>query len=259
MIFVILAIYNEEKSLAALVGDIRKALKKHEYKIIAVDDGSFDDSLAILHQLNNNNDIIIAPHKVNLCIGAVFSTGFNLALREAKSDSDIVITMESDQTSDIELMKYLIDEIRVNKKDISIASRYLRGGGYLKFPLLRKIYSVCANNILRKFFPIKGVTDYTIFYRSYSVRVLREVMDFFTQYNFIHFRGFVSNSEILIKAACFTDRISEIPFKYDYGYKKGKSKLRVFGNTLEYIYFIFSMRKIIKLIKHERQKNCLNM
>lgn len=251
MIFVILAIYNEEKSLFALVGDIRKALKNDEYKIIAVDDGSSDDSLAILHQLNNDNDIIIAPHKINLCIGAVFSTGFNIALREAKDDNDIVIAMESDQTSDVDLMRHLIDEIRLNGKDIAIASRYIKGGGYYNFPLMRKIYSIFANNILRKFFPIEGVSDYTIFYRSYSVRVLREAMDFFTQYNFIHFRGFVSNSEILIKAACFTEKISEIPFKYDYGNKKGKSKLRVFGNILEYIYFVFSMRRIIKLVKHE--------
>lgn len=251
MIFVILAIYNEEKSLPTLVSDIRSMFKRDEYKIIAVDDGSSDNSLAVLYQLKGD-DIIIVPHKVNLCIGAVFSTGFNTALRESRSDDDIVIIMESDQTSDVDLMKHLIDKIRVDKNDIAIASRYIKNGGYYNFPLLRRLYSIAANNVLRKFFPIEGVTDYTIFYRSYSIKVLREVMDFFTQYNFIRFRGFVSNSEILIKAACFTKNISEVPFKYDYGNKEGKSTLRIFGCILEYVYFIFSMRNIIRQVQQER-------
>lgn len=248
MIFVILAIYNEEKSLPALVREIRNVLSGEDYRIIAVDDGSSDLSHHILLQLKGE-DMLIAKHRVNLSIGAVFSTGFNIALRESKSDDDIVVIMESDQTSDSDILMRIINEIRAEGKDIAIASRYVRGGGYVKFPLLRMVHSVSANNILRACFPINEVTDYTIFYRSYRVKVLRKVMEFFGLSNFIHFRGFVSNSEVLIKASCFTRKISEIPFLYNYGNKKGKSKLRIFNNTLEYLYFIYSMRKIINSVK----------
>jgi len=248
MILVILAIYNEEKSIRQLVKNLRHSLKNDEYKIIAVDDGSSDDSLRILTELKGE-DIIIAQHKVNLSIGAVFSTGFNVAIQEARNDDDVVVLMESDQTSDIELLKRLIDEIRINGSDIAIASRYIKNGGYLNFPLTRKIYSKLANSILKKYFPIANVSDYTIFYRSYRVSCLKKVMDFFGAYNFIHFRGFVSNSELLIKAACFTGKISEIPFKYDYGNKEGKSKLLVLNNILEYFYFIFSMKKMVGALK----------
>lgn len=254
MVFIILAIYNEEKNIPQLVSDIRSALKKGEYKIIAVDDGSSDDSLRILRELKDD-DIIIEHHKVNLSIGAVFSTGFNIALQQAKSDDDLVVVMESDQTSDVGLLKELIDTLSMKDRDICIASRYIKGGGYSNFPLIRRLYSILANNIMRYFFPIPGVRDYTIFYRCYRVKVLRDVMDFFGPYNFIHFRGFVSNSEILVKAACFTDKISEVPFFYNYGGKKGKSKLRICSNIFEYIYFIFSMRRIIssvrKVISHK--------
>ncbi|MCX5694991.1 MAG: glycosyltransferase [Candidatus Omnitrophica bacterium] len=249
MIFVILAIYNEEKSLQALVEDIRGALRKEDYKIIAVDDGSSDRSHHILLQLKKE-DMIIAKHRVNLSIGAVFSTGFNIALKESKSNDDIVIVMESDQTSDSELLQQIVDEIRIKGKDVSIASRYIKGGGYINFPLTRRLYSFCANNILRRYFPIHKITDYTIFYRSYRIKVLRQIMELFGLYNFIHFRGFVSNSEILIKASCFTRKISEIPFLYNYGNKKGKSKLLIFSNILEYFYFIFSMKKIIASVKN---------
>ena len=146
-------------------------------------------------------------------------------------------------------MKHLIDEISVKQNDIAIASRYIKGGGYVNFPFFRSLYSKQANNLLKRFFPIRKVKDYTIFYRSYRVKVLREVMNFFGAYNFIHFRGFVSNPELLIKASCFTDRISEIPFMYDYGNKEGKSKLHVISGILEYIYFVFCMRRIIGQVK----------
>jgi len=248
MVFIILAIYNEEKTIPALVNDIRSTLKKGEYKIIAVDDGSSDNSLRILRELKDE-DIIIEHHKVNLSIGAVFSTGFNIALQQAKSNDDLVVVMESDQTSDVSLLEALIERLRAKNEDICIASRYIKGGGYLNFPLVRRLYSIFANNIMRSFFPIPGVMDYTIFYRCYRVKVLKEIIDFFGPYNFIHFRGFVSNSEILIKAACFTDKISEVPFLYNYGSKKGKSKLHILSNIFEYIYFIFSMRRIIHLVR----------
>lgn len=254
MIFIILAIYNEEKSIKKLVGDIRVALENEEYKIIAVDDGSHDRSLSLLKEINDS-DIIIARHKVNLSIGAVFSTGFSIALQEARSGNDVVVMMESDQTSDIKLLRSLIDEIRSKGQDIAIASRYIKCGGYLNFPLMRRAYSILANNMLRRFFPIDNVSDYTIFYRSYKVAVLRKVTDFFGPYNFIQFRGFVSNSEILIKAACFTKGISEIPFRYDYGNKKGKSKLSILSNILEYIGFVISMRKTVALVSMSLERS----
>ena len=248
MIFVILAIYNEEKSLPELVGEIRKILDRENYRIIAVDDGSSDLSHDILLHLKKE-DMLIAKHRVNLSIGAVFSTGFNIALRESKSDDDIIVVMESDQTSDPGLLLHLINEIRYEGKDIAVASRYIEGGGYVKFPLSRMIHSVSANNLLKACFPIDKVTDYTIFYRSYRVKVLRKVMEFFGSSNFIRFMGFVSNSELLIKASCFTKKISEVPFLYNYGNKKGKSKLHILSNILEYVYFIYLMQKIIKSVK----------
>lgn len=248
MVFIILTIYNEEKSIPTLIKDIRRFMKKGEYKIIAVDDGSYDNSLRLLQELSDE-DIIIKNHKINLSIGAVFLTGFNAALDESKNNDDIVILMESDQTSEPRLLKRLIDKISIEGYDIAIASRFAKGGGYINFPLNRKIYSYFANFILRLFFPISKIRDYTIFYRSYRVGILREISNFFGLYNFIQCRSFVSNSELLIKAALFTDKITEIPYIYNYGNKKGKSKLHPIRNILEYIYFIFyNMRKLKKVI-----------
>lgn len=254
MIILILAIYNEEGSIPRLIGDIREFLKKDDYKIIAVDDGSSDNSPNLLRQLKGQ-DIVIVHHKINLSIGAVFLTGFNAALDISKSDDDVIVMMESDQTSDPKFLKSLIDEVRYRGKDISIASRFIEGGGYVNFPFLRKIYSVLSNYILKNFFPIPGVNDYTIFYRSYRAKVLKDIRNFFSAYNLIQSRGFVSNSELLIKTSCFTKSFSEIPFMYDYGNKKGKSKMHILSNVFEYIYFIYSVRKTLDLIKQYQNKN----
>jgi len=252
MIYIILAIYNEERALPHLIGDIRKLFHREPYKIVAVDDGSSDRSLEILKSLSGE-DIIIAPHQINLSIGAVFLTGFNTALNDSKHGNDVIVLMESDQTSDVNLLGHLINEIRVKGNDIAIASRYIQEGGYVNFPLARKLYSVCANNIMRKFFPIPGVKDYTIFYRAYRSGLLKQVRDFFGPYSLIQFRRFVSNSELLIKAAYFTDKIVEVPFLYNYGNKKSKSKLMPFKNICEYFYFIVSMKNIEKKVISKRK------
>lgn len=254
MLYIILTIYNEERSLPVLIGDIRRFLKKGDYKIIAVDDGSYDNSLKVLNDLMDN-DIVIVKHKINFSIGAVFLTGFNKALEESKNDDDVIILMESDQTSDIRLLKMLISEIRDKGRDIAIASRYIKGGGYVNFPPLRKIYSVVSNRLMRHYFPIAGIKDYTIFYRSYRVKVLRDMVSFFGPYSFIQSRGFVSNSELLIKAGFFTGKVSEIPFMYDYGNKEGKSKIRPLSTILEYIQFIVHMKRIKAKVLEKQKKD----
>jgi dolichol-phosphate mannosyltransferase len=251
MIYIILAIYNEEKAIPSLIKQIREVMENEEYKIVAIDDGSTDGSLSLLNGLIKD-DIIIAHHNLNLSIGAVFLTAFNTVLNDSKNDDDVVVLMESDQTSSIDLLIILVEEIRVRNHDIAIASRFINGGGYVNFPFTRRIYSLFANHILQCFFPIPGVKDYTIFYRSYSCRFLKKLRAIFGTYSFIQFRGFISNSELLIKSSYFTKKIIEIPFLYDYGNKKGKSKLRPMQTIFEYLYFIFNMRNIEKEVYQKK-------
>lgn len=249
MIYFVLPIYNEENNIQRLILDLRKLMQSKECKIIAVNDGSSDSSLEILYSLRDEN-LIIESSLINMNIGAVFSTAIQRVLSESKDNNDIMIILESDKTSDISLVDKLLTEIKEKGKDVVIASRYQKGGGYKNFPLHRYVFSWCANFFLRKLFPINsGVRDYTIFLRAYRVDVFRPLIEYFSPFGIIQTQGFIANSELLIKISLFTKRISEVPFVYDYGRKIGKSKMNILRTINEYFVFAFYMKEITRKMK----------
>lgn len=253
MIFIVLPIYNEEENLRELIPEIRSSMKGRDYKIIAVNDGSLDQSLEILKGLQNG-DLLIESSYINMNVGAVFSAGINRALMESKNDNDIVIIMEADQTSSTDALLQLISEINKRNDDIVIASRHIKGGQLVKFPLMRRIYSGNASRFLRFFYYIsEHVHDYTIFLRAYRVNILRKGVGYFGEFGIIQSKGFVANAELLIKLSMLTDRISEIPFVYDYGKKKGKSKIKILSTIGEYFTVISYLKEVSRKLKRFNQ------
>lgn len=248
MIFLVLPVYNEEKNIRSLILGLRKVMSGQEYRIIIVNDGSNDRSLDILAQLQGS-DLIVEGYLVNMNIGAVFSTGIERALSESNNSDDILIIMESDLTSEFSLIKNLISEIEEKSKDIVIASRYQKGGGYRGFPIARRIFSFCANRLLRFYFPIAHVTDYTIFFRAYKIGIIKEAVRYFGSFGLIQSKGFVANAELLIKLSFFSRAISEVPFLYNYRLKGGASKIRIFRTINEYFVAILYLKNIFNKMK----------
>lgn len=255
MIYFLLPIYNEEKNIKRLILGLRNLMQTREYKIIAVNDGSSDGSLKILESLKDE-DLIIESYLINMNIGAVFSTALQRVLSESKDNNDILVILESDQTSELSIVDKLLVEIQEGKKDVVIASRYQEGGGYINFPFLRYIFSYCANFLLRKLFPInREVKDYTIFFRAYRVGVFYSLIEYFSSFGIIQTRGFIANSELLIKISLFTKKISEVPFVYDYGRKIGRSKMNIVYTISEYFEFICHMKTFIKKVTIAKERN----
>ena len=118
----------------------------------------------------------------------------------------------------------------------------------MDFPLPRMIFSHCANRLMRTFFPVGDVRDYTIFFRAYRAGVLRQASEYFGPFGLIQSKGFVANAELLVKLSFFTKRIMEIPFVYNYGRKKGASKIDVLRTINEYFTLINYLKRIF--IKH---------
>jgi dolichol-phosphate mannosyltransferase len=245
MIYIILPVFNEAENIAAVIKTIRASLKGEVLKIVAVNDGSRDNSLRILSGLKGK-DLAIESSIINMNVGAVFSNGISRVLKEAKAD-DILIIMESDGTSSADLLYKLVTNIRKGI-DVVIASRYQPQGAYRNFPILRTIFSRSANALLNRYFPITGVHDYTIFYRAYRVGIIQKAVTYFGLFGLIQSQGFTANAELLVKLSFFTQKISEIPFVYDYGRKKGKSKIGVVRTINEYfstITYLSHMRKLV--------------
>lgn len=250
MLYILLPIYNEAPILRTLIGDLRRYLKNQNYRIVAVDDGSTDGTGRILRDLKKK-DLVIESYRVNMNIGSVFATGIHRVLATAK-DSDVLIIMESDQTSSVDRIGDLVGAITKKKYDVAIASRYQPGGGYGNFPYLRRLFSLGANRLMQLYFPIDGVLDYTIFFRAYRVGILKKAREYFGPFGLIQSKGFVANAELLVKLSFLTQRITEIPFIYDYGKKTGKSKIAIAKTINEYFVVIWYLQGIKEKL---RQRN----
>lgn len=245
MIYFLVPVYNEQESIRGLILEIRRIFAARPYKIVAVDDGSKDNSSGILRALKAD-DLVVERFGANRDIGAVFSAGIERILSDSQGSDDVMVIIESDQTSPVTFVDRILSGISEGGADIVIASRYKRGGGYCGFPLTRRIFSLCANRLMGLCFPVKGVSDYTIFFRGYRISLVRKAFDYFGAADLITSRGFVANAELLVKLSLFTRRISEVPFVYNYARKSGRSKIRV-GRTLnEYLRIIGHLRRVIR-------------
>lgn len=252
MIYILIPVYNEEANIAGLIEAIRKTLSGKDYLIIAVNDGSRDGSLSVLNNLKSD-DLDIVSHKINMNVGAVFSDGINRAIELSSSDDDRLIIMEGDKTSSVDIIPGLIDEIETGS-DVVIASRYKGEGCYKGFPFFRLVYSRAANALMRRLFPIENASDYTIFFRSYRLNLLKDAVIHFGPSGLIQSRGFTANAELLIKLGVLGARITEMPFVYDYSVKKGKSKLNVIKTITEYLMTVSYLREVKSKVTRYRER-----
>ena len=120
---VIIPVYNEAKTVEEIIKRVEAV--NIDKEIIAVDDGSTDDSLDILNKLVNENRIKLIKHDKNFGKGAAIKLGLKVA------NGDIVIIQDADLETDpqdfYELTKPIINGetkavfgYRIAKKPASI-------------------------------------------------------------------------------------------------------------------------------------------
>lgn len=238
MIHIIIPFYNEGRNVARVLRTIKGELGSKKYRIYAVNDGSKDRTLKILIANQKRHQIEIIDHHKNLGVSESFRSGLEMVNKKTKRGDSILI-MEGDGTSDVRLIPKIVERIE-DGVDIVIASRYLEGGGYRSFPIIRLILSRMANLILSLRFPYPGVRDYTIFYRGYGPRIITKGLKKHKK-DLIQSKYFTANSEILTKLFEFRPRIEEIPFVYDYSLKQGSSGLAINKNLWQYFKLILGV------------------
>ena len=91
---IVLPVYDEEKTIQAVICEIVETLSQASisYEIIAVEDGSKDESLPILRKLQSDHPgkLRIAQHTYNKGYGSALRTGIHVAR------GDIVVCMDAD-------------------------------------------------------------------------------------------------------------------------------------------------------------------
>jgi len=94
LISVVVPVRNEAQNIAPLIAEIRVALAGLPHEIVCVDDGSSDDTLAVLREAARGGDVIVMRHRVGCGQSAAIITG----VRAARGDW--IATLDGDGQND---------------------------------------------------------------------------------------------------------------------------------------------------------------
>ena len=237
MIHVVVPAFNEAGNIEVLLPAISQRFQAlgETHRIVVIDDGSTDETADLCRAAAAAGlPVEVISLGTNQGPGAAFRTGFLHVLKDA-ADTDLVVTLEGDQTSDPALLARMIRRAREEDDDIVLASCYLYGGRIEGTSLHRVGLSHVANGLMKKALGLSGLATLSSFYRVYQVRALRKMRDRYGDEGFITTRGFECMVEVLFRAAQLGSRISEVPMVLDGSRRVGKSKMRVMRTTLAYL------------------------
>lgn len=244
MIYILLPAFNESSGIETILHNISNQLEGLQYFLVVVNDGSTDGTFNILKKLQLKLNLKIINHEKNLGLGSAMKTGI-IYISSVINDGDILITMDADNTHPVELFPKLIKNTGGNGSDIVIASRYATGGCEVGLTNFRKILSGGASALLKLFFPIRNVNDYTSGYRAYSGKIIKESSKFYGK-NLVSESGFTCMAEILIKLSRIGATTAEEGLILRYDLKLGKSKIKILRTIFEYFCLILKLKFLKK-------------
>jgi glycosyltransferase involved in cell wall biosynthesis len=222
-ISIVIPVYNEAESLSGLHAELDAALKSigKSYEIIAVDDGSRDDSLNVLKRLTEiDSHLIVISLRRNFGQTAAFAAGFD------RARGSIAITIDADGQNDPADIPALLEKIDEGY-DIAVGWRQHR-----KEPLItRKIPSRAANWLIAKQTGIY-LHDSGCSLKAYRWDVIKNVRLYGDMHRFIP--AFASWMGV---------RVAEVPVK-DRARQFGKSKYG-FSRTFRVFLDIFTLNFLL--------------
>ncbi len=173
---IVIPVYNESGNLLELYERILKVLEtlNKDYEIIFINDGSQDDSLDVLKNIQKNNErIVIINFRRNFGQTAAFAAGFDHA------SGDMIVTMDSDLENSPEDIPKLLTRIEEGY-DLVSGWRINRKDNYL----LRILPSKIANYIISFICGIK-LHDYGCSLKAYRSEILQNIQLYGEMHRFI--------------------------------------------------------------------------
>ncbi len=215
-ISILIPVYNEENVIQQTIAEIDDAIKKSnisEYEIIAINDGSSDNTWQRLQSCPTECKLL--NHKRNRGYGASLKTG----LRKAKY-STIVIT-DADGTYPNLKIPELVNYYHKNSLDMLIGART---GSNVSYPFIKKV---------PKFF-IKGLASYISGIKIPDINSGLRVFNKEVAMNFYHLypNGFSFTTTITMGMLC--DEYEVEFYAIDYFERVGKSKIKPIKDTINF-------------------------
>jgi dolichol-phosphate mannosyltransferase len=199
----ILPTYNEAPNIERLVAQLLERLPESR-RILIVDDSSPDGTGQIADRLADEQEdveVLHRPHKGGL--GPACLAGFDLALMRG---AELVIEMDADFSHD---PKYVPELLRaVGDADVVLGSRYVAGGGVIKWGIMRRLLSRAGNAYARTVLGAR-IRDLTGGFKCYRRSALEAIeLDTFSS------RGYIFQVETTFRAMRAGLRIVEVPILF---------------------------------------------
>lgn len=174
---VVIPAFNEEGNVERLTKELVEMLKEYrDYEILFVDDGSRDNTLAILKGLHTKNSRI---HYISLARNFGHQNALKAGLDHASGDC--VITMDADLQHPPELIHQLIEKWQEGYEVVYTVRKNDPGLSFLKRKTSGMFYRLM--NWLSDIHMPKGTADFRLLDRS-VVEVLKDIKEYF-----LFFRG----------------------------------------------------------------------
>jgi glycosyltransferase involved in cell wall biosynthesis len=222
---IVIPMFNEAENVEATLSRVKEALSSFDgaYEIIAVDDGSLDNTFEILNGLSKKDaNLRIVSYPNNIGRGMALRKGFQ------QSAGEMIVSIDADLSYSPD---YILDLVETLKKepdiDFVLASPYMPGGGVKNVPSLRLWASKWGNKILRLAMPNRIYTSTGIF-RAYQRKVLDSIE--------LESDGKEIHLEILSKAIALGYRVKEVPAVLT-GRQKGRSKFKFRKTAISHLIF----------------------
>jgi len=241
VIIILLPAYNEALGIERLLGRIGEVLVREKYQIVVVNDGSTDGTKETIAKCAERQPVALLNHPVNLGLGKAMETGISYTCSHFQ-DSDILVTMDADNTHDPEMIEQMVEGIE-NGADMVIGSRFVEKSAEIGVPPYRRLLSRVAKILLRMIFPQVKVRDCTSGYRVCRVSLLKRALRAYRP--LVKSRGFAVTAELLLKLSYLEPVVVEVPLVLHYDHKVGKSKVKILSTVIEY-------GKMIVDVKRER-------
>jgi len=209
---VVVPTYNECENIGAL---LRRILELPRFRVLVVDDSSPDGTAEIvarMAQAEPRIDLLSRPSKLGL--GTAYIAGFRRALAEGAS---YIYEMDADFSHDPRYLPVLL-EAAETRYDLTIGSRYVRGGGTTDWGAARKFISRGGNIYARLILGLP-VMDATGGFRCYRRRVL-ETLDL----DAIHSNGYSFQIEMVYRTLQAGFQVGEAPITFP-DRRVGRSKM----------------------------------
>jgi len=199
---VLIPVFNEEKSLPSLIKELKEVLPETglAYEIIAIDDGSSDNS----YDIASKQGITVIKNPYNLGYGASLKRGI------LRSSGKYILTIDADGTYPVKPIKDMIKYMK--DYEMVVGSRT---GKNVSIPLMRKpakkILSIFAN-----FLTGRKIPDLNSGLRIFT----RQAAD-----RFFHLFPSRFSFSTTITLACLANDLRLLFHKIDYYKRKGRSTI----------------------------------